>query len=107
VGPGAPGTVQPPEFSPINQQLKSDMTDEPSTDDTAPTVPRWVISPFDLAEHFLSDTPCTGGVLTTRCGRSLPDAAIHPTPLIRRICSICEAISLIADAAGGFARHQE
>jgi hypothetical protein len=61
-------------------------------------VQRWVISPFDLAEHLLSDTPSTGGVLTTRCGRSLPDVANHPTPLIRRIRPVCEAMSRIADA---------
>jgi hypothetical protein len=83
------------------------MTSESSYDDSV-AVLRWVISPYDLAEHLVSDAVSTGVVLT-RCGRSLPnaDTTEHHAPITNRICSGCEAIYLtLADAPGRFARQE-
>jgi hypothetical protein len=48
--------------------------------------PRWVISPFDSAEHLRTDAQ-PSGVLTARCGHRLPTDAAgeHPRPVLRTV----------------------
>jgi hypothetical protein len=67
-GPGCTWNCSAHAFSPIKLQLKERDDRRANTeDDTVPTVQRWAISPFDLAEHLLSDTP-PSGVLKAHAG---------------------------------------